>query len=41
MYMEASLRGDWYLAMFVQINEKAHDVVQGSPTSGEAESQGQ
>jgi hypothetical protein len=39
--MEATLRGDWYLAMLVKINGKAHGVVKGSPTGGEAGSQGQ
>jgi hypothetical protein len=41
IYMKAGLRGDWYLAMLVHINEKACYVVQGSTIGDEAEPQGQ
>lgn len=39
--MEATLRGDQYVAMLVQINKKTHDVVESSPTGDESEAHGQ
>jgi hypothetical protein len=33
--------GTLQIAMLVQLNENPHDVVQGSPTNGEEETQGQ
>lgn len=39
--MEATLRGDQYVAMLVQINKKTHDVVESSPTGDESEEHGQ